>query len=122
MNDNGVLREDGSRYWQVDGKFHRIDGPAYIDSEGSEEWYQNDKLHRLDGPAITNAIYRGWWQNGNIHRLDGPAIIYIDGKKFWYTDGLDISIDVEEWIIDFNINSWEEWTDIQKLLFRMKFQ
>ena len=35
--------EDGSETWHVDGKLHRVDGPAYI-SNTTARWYVDDKL------------------------------------------------------------------------------
>lgn len=60
-----ILR-NGARYWYNDGgKWHRVDGPACVDSYG-HDWYQNGELHRLDGPAINNR----------------------DGTVKWFKDGL----------------------------------
>ena len=51
--------------WLVNGKRHRLDGPAIIDADGTQKWYQNDKRHRVDGPAIMRADgYQAWYQNG----------------------------------------------------------
>ena len=37
--------------YYINGKFHRIDGPAIVWSDGTKVWYLNGKLHRLDGHA-----------------------------------------------------------------------
>ena len=45
LPDNGayhILWSDGDEYWCVDGKLHRVDGPAVINSRG-EHWYVDDK-------------------------------------------------------------------------------
>ena len=60
-----TISEHGSHIWQLDGKFHRENGPAVIFSSGTEEW----------------------WINGKLHRENGPAIILPDGKRFWYING-----------------------------------
>ena len=43
---------DGSKSWFLDGKRHRLDGPAVETESGTKYWYFNNKCHRLDGPAI----------------------------------------------------------------------
>jgi len=56
-----------------------------IDKDGIIRYSLNGRLHRLDGPAF---IYpdgtQSWWLNGKYHRTDGPAIIYVDGTEEWY--------------------------------------
>ena len=57
-------------------------------SEDKTEWYLNGKLHRVDGPAVANADgYKCWFLNGKLHRVDGPAIEYADGDKEWFVNG-----------------------------------
>jgi hypothetical protein len=56
---------DGRKYWHLNGKLHREDGPAIQYSDGDKSWYLNGKLHREDGPAIQ----------------------YSDGDKYWYLNG-----------------------------------
>jgi len=60
-----VVCLDGTKKWCVDGKFHRLDGPAIEFADGMKEW----------------------WVDGKCHRLDGPAIEYPDGTKKWYIFG-----------------------------------
>ena len=57
------------RYYNSNGEFHRIDGPAV-------EWTNGNKL---------------WCQNGLKHRTDGPAIELTDGTKEWYINGVRLS-------------------------------
>ena len=38
--------EDGSKYWYLNGKYHREDGPAIEWADGGKQWYLNDQLHR----------------------------------------------------------------------------
>ena len=52
---------DGSKIWFVDGKVHRIDGPAIEYLDGSKSWYVDGKLHRIDGPAIEYANGKKEW-------------------------------------------------------------
>jgi hypothetical protein len=57
-----------------------------VSSDGAKEWYLNGKLHRVDGPAIEWADgSKEWLLNGKLHRADGPACEYvINGRKYWY--------------------------------------
>ena len=58
---------------------------------GTKYWYLNDKLHREDGPAVEWADgSMSWWLNGKLHREDGPAIEHANGDKFWYLNGKEV--------------------------------
>lgn len=63
-----------------------------VNANGTKYWYLNDKLHREDGPAIewANGTKR-WYLNGNLHREDGPAIEHADGTKCWYLKGEELT-------------------------------
>ena len=69
MNDGLTIDNDGSKYWYLNGKRHRTDGPAIEYSNGDKRWYLN----------------------GLQHRTDGPAIEYSDGTKHWYLNGVNLS-------------------------------
>ncbi len=59
-----------------------------IDSDGNKFYKVNDKYHRLDGPACEYADGTKWWYiNDKLHREDGPACEYADGSKSWYING-----------------------------------
>ena len=61
-------------------------------SDGTKFWYLNDKLHREDGPAIEYADgSKYWYLNDKLHREDGPAIEYVSGSKYWYLNGEQLS-------------------------------
>ena len=76
---------NGSKFWYLNGKSHREDGPAYEGANGTKWWYINGKHHREDGPAIEGASGdKFWYLNDELHREDGPAVEYADGDKFWY--------------------------------------
>lgn len=50
----------------VNGRIHRLDGPAIIAKNGRKEWYINGKLHREDGPAKEYRDgHKEWYLNGN---------------------------------------------------------
>ena len=83
---------NGNKTWYQNGKLHREDGPAVELANGDKEWYQNDELHRLDGPAVERSNGNKYWhQNDKLHRLDGPAVEDADGYKAWYIDGIKLT-------------------------------
>ena len=64
------------------------------DAHGNKYWYLNGKLHRTDGPAIE--LVNGskiWYLNGERHRTDGPAIEWIDGTKLWWLNGNQVAME-----------------------------
>ena len=49
----------------MNGKIHRVDGPAREWADGRKQWFLNGKLHREDGPAWEGADgAKEWWLNG----------------------------------------------------------
>ena len=91
-----VTNQDGSKYWYLNGKYHREDGPAFEDKDGSKFWYLNDKRHREDGPAIEFPDgYKEWYLNGELHREDGPATEHPGGSKSWYLNGKEITLEIK---------------------------
>ena len=85
-----LLYEEEGRHqeWRVNGKLHRIGGPAYVHYE-DERWYKNGVLHREDGPAfINNAGDKMLYIEGKLHRDDGPVIEFSNGNESWYRHGL----------------------------------
>lgn len=92
------------KIYTVDGKLHRLDGPAQIDfyRDGGvhmEQWYYMGKRHRINGPSFIayfrNGVvnYEIWEQNGIKHRDDGPADIirYNNGRtkiETWVNNGI----------------------------------
>ena len=53
--------DNGNKYWYLNGKLHREDGPAYEGASGTKAWYLNGKLHREDGPAMEYANGDKYW-------------------------------------------------------------
>ena len=95
LNDK-LHREDGpaieysagNQEWFINGKRHREDGPACEYGNGTEEWYLNGSLHREDGPAVDRADgTKKWFINGRLHREDGPALEHANGTKQWWLNG-----------------------------------
>jgi antitoxin component YwqK of YwqJK toxin-antitoxin module len=81
--------DNGTKYWYLNGKLHREDGPAIeVLDNGTKCWYLNDKQHREDGPAVEYSNGTKYWcLNGKLHREDGPAVEDADGTKSWYLNG-----------------------------------
>ena len=76
---------DGNKYWYLNGKSHREDGPAIEYANGDKKWYLDDTLHREDGPAVEyDNGTKAWYLNGKCHREDGPAMKFTSGDKYWY--------------------------------------
>jgi hypothetical protein len=98
MNNQPILEVDifGNKCWELNGIFHREDGPAVESTDGYKEWWVNGQLHREDGPAIIGVRgYKAWYIKGKRHRVDGPAVIYRDGSKCWLLKGRQYIF--EEW-------------------------
>jgi hypothetical protein len=70
-----------------------MDSRWEIDARGTKKWFNEEgKLHRLDGPAVEWADGdMSWWINGKQHRLDGPAVVWINGYKEWWIDDIKLS-------------------------------
>ena len=84
--------EHGDKYWYLNGKLHREDGPAIEYASGGKEWFLNGKLHREDGPAIERANgTKYWFLNGKAlsesefnTRMNkcSAKVVEIDGVKY----------------------------------------
>ena len=78
----------GAKHWYLNGKLHRVDGPACEYANGNKSWFLNGKLHRVDGPACEDVDGdKVWYLNGNLHRVDGPAAEKANGDKQWWLNG-----------------------------------
>lgn len=66
-----------------------------VDAHGTERWYDEDgKLHRVDGPAVRAPIGNNYWyQHGKLHRLDGPAVVSSGGGLWYINNQLYDSLD-----------------------------
>tara|TARA_S200002703_G_scaffold120595_1_gene106405 strand:- start:233 stop:526 length:294 start_codon:yes stop_codon:yes gene_type:complete len=82
--------ENGDRYWYLNGRRHREDGPAIERADGSKQWYLNGERHRENGPAIEYANGdKSWYLNGKkvtkqevMKSSCSGKIVNIDGKKY----------------------------------------
>lgn len=48
---------NGTKFWFLNGKCHRVNGPAIEYVNGNKEWYLNGKRHRVNGP-LSNGLSR----------------------------------------------------------------
>ena len=63
-----------------------------VSADGDKYWYLNGKIHREDGPAIEWADGDKWWYlKGKLHREDGPAMEFASGGKEWYLNGKQLT-------------------------------
>ena len=85
-------------------------------TNGDKYWYLNDKLHREDGPAIEfNDGTKKWFLNGELHREDGPAIKWGDGwhgDKYWFFKSKHHRDGSKHWYLNGKPLTEEEFKDI----------
>lgn len=83
-------------FYDEDDQLHREDGPAVMAGD-IEVWYIHGVRHRVDGPAYYNSQgYKEWIRNGKCHREDGPAVIHTDGSCEWYINGKQVPCKTQE--------------------------
>ena len=71
-----VTTAGGEVVHRLDGRLHRVGGPALITVFGDREWRQYGRLHRVDGPAVEAAHGGAEGCMGGVrHRCDGPAVV-----------------------------------------------
>lgn len=58
----------------VNGKYHRVDGPAVKHINGYESWFFEDEYHRDGGPALYWGDVKIYANHGYLHNIDGPAV------------------------------------------------
>ena len=93
-NYTGIIKWlDGDKWWLLNGKLHRTDGPAIEWANSYKKaWYLNGELHRINGPAVEWANgFKLWFLNGKCHRTDGPAIENTNGTKEWFLNGIRVN-------------------------------
>lgn len=99
---------DSTKRWYLNGKLHRVGGPAVERINGDRLWFQNGKRHRVGDPAIDYSNgYKAWYQNGKLHRLDGPAAVHYDGTKYWYQNNKRHRIDGPA--VQWGSGGFEDW-------------
>jgi hypothetical protein len=93
------VNSEGTKYWCLNGKLHREDGPAIEYINGTKQWCLNGKLHREDGPAIEYSYgTKSWWLEGKRvteeefnMRMKAKAscngkMVTVDGKQYKLTE------------------------------------
>ena len=56
---------NGDKEWRLPGgDLHREDGPAVEWNNGRKEWWINGKRHRVGGPAYIMDRYKVWYIDG----------------------------------------------------------
>ena len=86
------VHSNGSKFWYLNGEYHRLDGPACEYSDGTKVWYMNGKLHREDGPAMEKADGSKYWcKHDQLHNDLGPAVEFADGTKKWYINDEELT-------------------------------
>jgi len=89
-----TINKYGTIIYELNGQFHRDDGPAIEYTDGTKKWYLNGFLHRTDGPAVEYADGGElWYADNRLHRDDGPAVKFANGEKHWYKKGIQYSKD-----------------------------
>jgi len=102
-NYTGQLIDSETHVYLLNGKLHRIDGPAIECANGDKYWFLNGLHHREDGPALEWANgHKEWYLNGKRHREDGPAYEGADGYKEWHLNGKKLT--EEEWTYTVRLN------------------
>ena len=56
--------EKGQYWFNKQQLLHNKLGPAYVYSKHTKQWYINGKLHRLDGPAVMHPSYNEYYIDG----------------------------------------------------------
>jgi len=80
VNDFGT-----KRYFNDEGKRHRLDGPAFEGSDGSKFWYINGNYHRNIDPSDEFSDGRKYWLFKNKgHRIGGS---FSSDVEWWYIHG-----------------------------------
>jgi hypothetical protein len=72
MKNGKITYPDGSQEWYKDGKVHREDGPAVIETDGYQYWY-------LNGREYTKEEF-----DKQTKTCDGK-VVEIDGVKYKLT-------------------------------------
>jgi len=92
---------DGSKFWfNDDGKYHRVGGPACVYMGGTRIWYQNGLYHRLDGYAYVDSKCKLFYINGvqyhtkrefkkaaKVFRKQAKFYVDESGNDQWIQDG-----------------------------------
>jgi hypothetical protein len=70
MTMKSIKKEYSNRteYYNEQGQYHRLDGPAVEWNNGDKWWIINGKNHREDGPAVEMfSGYKEWYLNDKLY-------------------------------------------------------
>ena len=84
-NKKGLLIiTKNSKYYLVNGIYHRDEGPALISKDGGKIYFKHGKQHRLEGPAVVftfNKLNYQYMINGKeIHKEKAKFPLFNNGK------------------------------------------
>ena len=130
---------NGNKFWYLDGKLHREDGPAIEYADGIKKWFICGKHHREDGPAIERPNGNHEWYLNDIEYSEEEhqkklnpakeiletfktfgytAIVYPNGDRVWYLDGklhredgpaIEYANGMKSWWLNGNLYTEEEY-------------
>ena len=97
ISDNCIMRlknDINTGYWSIfyydsDGKFHNLYGPAINHDNSIKMWYINGIRHRENKPALISPLGELWYYYGNLHRINGPASIHKNIGNIYYIHGIN---------------------------------
>lgn len=119
-DEPAVIRDDGSKFWYCHGKLHREnDEPAVIRNTDqhtpwvTKEWWVDGKRHRLSGPAIIRYCDNDekikkerefeWYVNGNSVKKEEFAAEVI--RFFFRGEGDKIANSIEQLFKEYDKNN-----------------
>jgi hypothetical protein len=84
---------DYENFYEVDGAIREGVVEDAVWRRGNRErrlWLLDGRLHRLDGPAFiaVESGFRQWYREGELHREDGAAVIRPDGAREYWIEGM----------------------------------
>lgn len=112
--------ETGTEIWYRNGEKHRDgDQPAFT-SPTMYQWYVDGKRHRVGGPAVKHrdSDYCAYYINDRLHRVGGPAVVYDNGDVAYYYDGHFVVGITENGAADLGpcIDTLKEWGSYRDMI------
>lgn len=81
---NPIVDKGAIMWLDVNGQFHRLDGPAVIHENGTKHWFRHGVYHRLDGPSTEwncGTIETEYWWLGKCYTEQHHTLI--SNRKFF---------------------------------------
>lgn len=79
-----------------------------------------DQMNSMDSIVVEFYGTNEWRRFGRYHREDGPALIHDDGREEWFLNGVELT-DIPQWIVDSGMPHWSEWTDEDRMHFKLRW-